>query len=118
MKNLNYLNKYRDRDAEFKVFTHFGDQSNGVFRVGFGLHTCLNVIATSHGGWDHVSVSLPHRCPVWEEMDHIKRLFFFDDEAAMQLHPPVSEHVNNHPFCLHLWRPVALNIPFPPVEMV
>jgi hypothetical protein len=40
-------------------------------------------------------------------MAFVKRLFFRDDETAMQLHVPASDHVNQHPYCLHLWRPQA-----------
>lgn len=73
----------------------------------------LKVVA-SHGlGWDHVSVSTPHRTPTWDEMEHVKRLFFHDDEWAFQLHVPAAEHINLHPYTLHLWRPQVLPIPLP-----
>jgi hypothetical protein len=36
----------------------------------------------------------------------------------MQLHVPVSDHINRHPYTLHLWRPHALEIPRPPAEFV
>jgi hypothetical protein len=69
--------------------------------------------------WDHVSVSRSDRCPWWEEMDFIARTFFRPNETAMQLHVPVSDHVNHHPHCLHLWRPTGLKkIPMPPSIMV
>jgi hypothetical protein len=69
-------------------------------------------------GWEHVSVSLPHRCPTWAEMDRIKRLFWDDDDAVMQLHPPRRTWVNLHPYCLHLWRPTGQTIPLPPTALV
>lgn len=78
----------------------------------------LKVIACSAEGWEHVSVSLPNRCPTWEEMCFIKDLFWSDDEAVMQLHPRRADYVNNHPYCLHLWRPLDAAIPLPPSEMV
>jgi hypothetical protein len=68
--------------------------------------------------WDHVSVSTATRCPTWEEMEFIKRLFFERDETAMQLHVPARDHINNHPYCLHLWRPLDQPIPRPPAIMV
>jgi hypothetical protein len=68
--------------------------------------------------WDHVSVSLPRRCPNWPEMEFVKRLFFRDDEAAMQLHPPLSDYVSCHPYCLHIWRPTEAAIPLPPSSFV
>lgn len=72
----------------------------GAFQIGE-----LRVLAANGAGWDHVSVSRPDRCPTWDEMERIKRLFFKPDETAMQLHVPVSEHINHHPNCLHIWRP-------------
>lgn len=64
--------------------------------------------------WEHVSVSLKNRCPKWEEMCFVKDLFWDAEEAVMQLHPPRSTWINNHRFCLHLWRPLDGNIPLPP----
>lgn len=54
--------------------------------------------------WEHVSVSRPDRCPTWEEMCFIKALFWDDEDCVIQFHPPKSDYVNNHPYCLHLWR--------------
>jgi hypothetical protein len=78
----------------------------------------LRVVASSGEGWDHVSVSRQNRCPNWPEMEFIKRAFFKDDETAMQLHVPPSDHISIHPFCLHLWRPHGVEIPRPPSIMV
>ena len=68
----------------------------------------LSVRVSNGGRWDHVSVSLKTRCPTWEEMCFVREKFFADDEWVMQLHPPKSENVNYHPFCLHLWRPQTI----------
>lgn len=76
----------------------------GHFRVSAG-GIVLDVLASDGGGWDHVSVSLPHRCPTWEEMELVRSLFFRDDECVMQLSVPRSENVNTHNYCLHWWRP-------------
>jgi hypothetical protein len=48
----------------------------------------------------------------------MKRLFFREDETAMQLHVPATDHINCHPHCLHLWRPTEVEIPRPPAIMV
>ena len=88
----------------------------GAFQIGG-----LLVIASSGDlevPWQHVSVSRRDRCPTWREMDRVKRLFWDDDEAVMQLHVPRTEHVNIHPRCLHLWRPLLVPIPLPPVVAV
>ncbi len=75
----------------------------------------LKVSASDGEGWEHVSVSLPSRCPTWEEMCFIKDTFWDGEDCVMQLHPPRSEYVNNHPYCLHLWRPTdGRVIPQPP----
>lgn len=78
----------------------------------------LRVIASWGSGWDHVSVSLQDRCPIWEEMCWIKRQFFDPSECVMQLHPQEADYVNNHPFCLHMWKPQSEAIPTPPSWMV
>src|ERR1700722_9587657 len=65
----------------------------------------LNMIASDGAGWDHVSVSLGRRCPTWDEMCWVKRLWFDDHETVIQYHPAAANYVNNHSFCLHLWRP-------------
>jgi hypothetical protein len=78
----------------------------------------IRIIASDGEGWEHVSVSLEDRCPTWDEMCQVKGMFWGDDDCVMQLHPPKSEWVNNHPFCLHLWRPVGVDIPTPPMLMV
>ena len=69
-------------------------------------------------GWEHVSVSLPDRCPAWEEMTMVKDLFWRDDETVIQFHPPKDKHVNVHPFCLHLWRNTNAEQPLPPIQFV
>lgn len=77
----------------------------GRFQIPKGSGLALTVMCSNGGGWDHVSVSLPGRCPTWSEMSMVKHLFFHAEEAVMQLHPPESAYVNNHPYCLHMWRP-------------
>jgi len=78
----------------------------------------IRVIAANGLGWDHVSVSLQTRCPSWSEMKMIKMLCFRPDELAVQLHPPVSDNIDVHPFCLHLWRSHAHPFVMPPRELV
>jgi hypothetical protein len=91
----------------------------GAFRIPGPCGETLMVIASPGDAdenipWEHVSVSCKNRCPRWMEMDFIKRIFWNDEDAVMQLHPPRSEWVNNHPHCLHLWRPADGYIPLPP----
>ena len=79
----------------------------------------LKVIFSDGEGWEHVSVSTQNRTPNWAEMCFIKSLFWGDEDTVIQFHPPRSEYVNMHPFCLHLWRPNAgQQIPLPPSILV
>lgn len=114
-------NKYRMRNG--RMASSEADGNNGAFFVPMpGAKSIggprLTVVASDGMGWEHVSASYPHRCPTWEEMCHIKGIFWDDSDCVMQLHPPRSEYVNNHPYCLHLWRPIDAAIPVPPSLMV
>lgn len=77
---------------------------------------CLLGSGTSEVPWEHVSVSCPRvrRCPTWDEMSWVKSLFFDDEECVVQFHPRKSQYVNQHPYCLHLWKSVAVAFPEPP----
>lgn len=80
----------------------------------------IRVQASDGGEWDHVSVSVEgeERCPTYEELVFVKRQFWGGNETVMQLHVPEADHVNFHPYCLHLWRPQKQEIPRPPAEFV
>lgn len=117
-------NKYRMRTGYLASTDENGNNGVFFFPARKPGQPPMKVIASDgpieEGGpaWEHVSVSLPHRCPTWEEMCAIKAAFWDDDDVVMQLHPPRAEWVNNHPHCLHLWRPVGVEIPRPPALMV
>jgi hypothetical protein len=120
MRDLHDLDRYRDcSQAVVDFFGDVGDSEMGAFIVPSPLDgASMRVIASSGEGWDHVSISRRNRCPNWIEMEHVKRLFFHDDETAMQLHVPPSDHRCLHPYALHLWRPLDREIPRPPNELV
>jgi len=90
---------------------------NGAFQLYY-LENELGVICSNEEGWDHVSVSLQHRCPTWEEMCFVKRLFFEKDETVIQYHPREDVYINNNPHVLHMWKPQGIELPEPPVIMV
>jgi hypothetical protein len=122
------LNRFRD--VSERCLAHygaFGDERNGRFYLPpMGHKIVLGekhpvqfcVIAAVGEGWEHISVSCRDRTPTWEEMDYIKRLFFEPNETCMQLHVPASDHINNSPYVLHIWRPIKQRIPRPPAWMV
>lgn len=113
MRNLHTLDQYRITIPGAGL----GNAVAGAFDIP-ATGVTLRVIASAVLGWDHVSVSTKRRCPNWPEMSRIKEMFFEPDETAMQLHVPAAEHVNNHPYCLHLWRPHHGTIPRPPAAFV
>lgn len=121
MRDLRELEKYRKKDFGRKFYGANGGRGRGVFKV-FVDGRSFFCIASTGGGWEHVSVSPCSKarktCPTWEEMCAIKGMFFLPEECVVQYHPPRSEYVNNHPYCLHLWRPVGQTIPRPPMVFV
>lgn len=92
--------------------------NSGAFVIQLKHQQRLHIIASDMFGWEHVSVSRKDRCPTWDEMCQVKAMFWDNDDCVIQYHPPESEYVNNHPYCLHLWRPVGIEIPMPPSIMV
>ncbi len=84
----------------------------------------LRVISSGNKGddpenkWEHVSVSLSDRCPTWDEMCHVKNLFWEPCETVLQFHPTALKYVNFHPFCLHLWKKRGVNHELPPEWMI
>jgi hypothetical protein len=120
MRDLRLLDAIRETGPE--VYAHWGwagDDTCGMFWLKSPIDQApMKVIASSGEGWDHVSVSRRNRCPNWPEMEAVKHAFFRDDETAMQLHVPPTDHINCHPYCLHLWRPHDVEIPRPPSIMV
>ncbi|MRN51970.1 DUF7694 domain-containing protein [Paenibacillus monticola] len=115
MRTFGHIEKFRVNHT----LAGWGDERNGAFVIKLpGTRLTFQVIASTGAGWDHVSVSTAERCPRWDEMQQIKELFFEDSESVMQLHPAKSNYINQHPYCLHLWRPHHVRIPLPDKMMV
>ena len=110
----------RDVLAGRAIYGSAGDGGCGVFRVPSPRDKrALLCIASTMGGWDHVSVSRRDRVASWDEMCHVVSLFFDGaEETVMQIHVPAGDHINCAPNCLHLWRPQETAIPRPPAWMV
>lgn len=117
MRYLPEIEKYR--------FTHplFGPSPKGslygAFKKTFYDKTLMMIASDGEGdGWEHVSASFPNCCPTWEQMCFVKSLFWGDDETVIQFHPKTSEYVNNHPYCLHLWKKKSNEYELPPSILV
>lgn len=92
----------------------------GVFTINGPRGDALRLIVGTGYGWEHVSVAVvgKNRCPTWAEMAFIKSLIWLENEAVVQIHPPDDQYVNNHPYVLHLWRPIDEAIPLPSPALV
>lgn len=109
------LEKFR-REHSLYVIPEEGS-IEGYFEIMYG-NKRLHVISGCGEGWDHVSVSLIHRCPTWEEMNWIKDRFFEAEECVVQFHPPKSKYINIGKYALHMWRPWASQYELPPEWMM
>lgn len=121
---MKFPEQFRWSDAPHGYTSEQGNPF-GVFRIpGRAANGReLKVIAADgeETGWDHVSVSLadsPKKCPSWDEMCIVKRLFWDDSQCVVQFHPPESDYVNVHQGVLHLWRCVNAEFPMPPIICV
>lgn len=114
-KENKYIERFRIKDGLMGSDEFYGN--NGVFCF-FYKNNVINTIASDQMGWEHVSISLKHRCPTWEEMCHIKNLFWDECETVVQYHPKKSEYVNRHPFCLHLWKKINSEYELPPKKLI
>jgi hypothetical protein len=115
--SFHFPEKYRLRSGPFGSSAASGNNGAAFIPTRPGQMP-LKVICSDGAGWEHVSVSLPHRCPTWEEMCKVKDLFWSPGDCVIQFHPPKSEYVNNHPYCLHLWRQVGTQTITPPSILV
>ncbi|PJZ89517.1 DUF7694 domain-containing protein [Leptospira levettii] len=117
-------NEFRVREGQF-ASDHLTHGNHGLFVIPIGQLQSkrilrFTVISSDGEGWEHVSVSIigEKRTPTWEEMCAIKNLFWDEEDAVIQFHPPKSEYVNCHPYVLHLWKPIGMEIPRPPTDLV
>lgn len=90
----------------------------GKIKVNQNLDEALHFIFSWGLEWEHLSVSTPVKTPTWEQMCKMKEIFWRDDEVCMELHPKKEDYVNNHSYCLHIWKPIGIEIPTPPSILV
>lgn len=109
-------NVWRVRTGPMKSDDRSGN--NGAFLIQVPNGPQLNVVASCGAGWEHVSVSTHYRTPTWDEMCFIKDIFWDSDDCVVQYHPRKADYINEHPYCLHLWRPIGKKIITPPTWMV
>lgn len=102
-----------------RLKSSFEDGNNGAFSIDiYGIKAYI--IASDGLGWEHVSITLKdkNRTPSWSEMCFVKNIFWDKDDIVLQIHPPEYSYVNNHPYCLHLWRNKNIDFELPPSFLV
>lgn len=124
--------QYRLSPEQHALFgTTAANGQRGAFRIPHPLHPTILLFVIADEGtrdergplplaeqWEHVSVHVEEasrkRTPTWAEMCLVKELFWDREDTVIQLHPPRSRYVNDHPYVLHLWRQVGVAQPLPP----
>lgn len=114
-KSVGEYEKYRIKAGYWGSDKSYG--ITGAFIIPFRSYK-LTIMASDGMGWEHVSVSLPNRCPNWQEMCFVKDIFWKDDEIVIQYHRPKKEYINSCPNCLHMWRPINKKLFMPPKVLV
>ena len=94
---------------------HYGDEQNGFIRLP---QKGLAIQFSNGGGWEHVSISRKSKMPSYDDLVWARQIFWGGNTTVMQLFVPAEDHVNVHPYCLHLWRPMEGEIPRPPRWML
>ena len=94
------------------------DGNNGFFVFPYKGYE-IRCVAGEGYGWEYVSVTINRkRTPDWDTMCKVKDLFWDESDIVIQYHPAKEDYVNEHPNCLHLWRPIGIEFPKPPTIMV
>lgn len=113
MKNFNEIKK-----CNICIWSNISDEiMSGTIYM---LRWIGSIVVSNGAGWEHVSVA-PFKqniVPTWDEMCHIKNLFFRENEAVIQIHPPKNENINMVKNCLHLWRCAYKEMVLPPQILV
>lgn len=115
------IEKYRDNDnpiGESPSGKNWGwfkiVRTDPVLKIRNAVLRVTSSGSDKNSGWEHVSVSLAHRCPTWDEMCFVKNLFWHESETVLEFHPEQTKYINKMPYCLHLWRKIGENHELPP----
>lgn len=87
----------------FRVPQPFGPDGWRVDAVDGGTRVIVSTATHDDGReWTHASISHPRTMPTYEELVALHRAVW-GDGWAYQVFAPPSDHVNLHPYALHLW---------------
>lgn len=80
-------------------------KDGAAYKNRTGLAVIISCCVEADGlSWVHLSVSKRKQFPTWDEFVQVKELFLGRESLALQVLPPRTEWVNDHPFCLHLYQ--------------
>ena len=56
--------------------------------------------------WHHISVSRSNQLPSWGDLNKVRNDFLGEDVEAYHVLAKISDHVNLHKYCMHIWAPL------------
>ena len=111
-------------NRQLQILTHV-DDSEGIQIRAYYTHPVTQkrywCKFTKAYGWEHLTVSpQPQRghTPEWDVMCRVKDIFWEEEECCIEYHPRHSQYVNNNETCLHIWRPIDVELPEPPTILL
>lgn len=97
--------------AGWTILQRFGD--GNAYRYRNGLKVLVSTAPFEDGReWMHISLSRNDRIPNYDDVKFVKNTFA-EGRFAYQIFPPLSQNINIHEFCLHLWVPLTGELPLP-----
>lgn len=76
-----------------------------LFRAGMSSSIIVSgSVESDRLRWLHASIARPASMPTYADMVFLHKHGIGSDRKAFQVFAPSSEHVNIHPYCLHLWH--------------
>lgn len=117
LEKLMRANRWRIREGKLGTDDSYG--FNGAFLVPLDGEL-YHIIISDGMGWRHVSIrnAQKNAIPSWDTMCRVTASFYADDAWVVQFHPPAEEHINDHPFTLHLWESLDAPMPHPSIALV
>ncbi len=93
---------------------HYTPQQRWFVRDSDDLKVCITASREMDGRpWLHISFSFSNKMPSYEDMTQVKSAFIGPNYPAYMVLPRAKDHFNHHPFCLHLFAPLAGEDPLP-----
>jgi len=80
----------------------YGPNGWAIAREDTGSSIIITVGVFEGEQWIHASIAHQDHMPTYEELALLHRAVF-GDRWAYQVFAPPTDHVNIHPFALHLW---------------